>query len=64
MDEEDQVLSVLLVIKSFSETSEIGTAYQVCATDGLSTVEALGMAELASLKLRKALIKNDLDEDG
>lgn len=51
VDENDQVISVLLVIKSFSPDSETGVAYQVCATDGLTTVEALGMAHLAVAKV-------------
>lgn len=59
VNENDQVLSVLLVIKSFCEESGAGVAYQVCATDGLTTVEALGMAELAAIKLKDSLARDD-----
>jgi hypothetical protein len=35
--------------------SEVGVTYQVRATEGLSTVECLGMANLAVLRLAGAL---------
>jgi hypothetical protein len=50
-----QPLAALVVVKSFDEDSEVGVSYQVRATSGLTTVECLGMAELAVLKLRNAL---------
>jgi hypothetical protein len=45
-------LAALVVVKCLVED---GVTYQARATDGLSTVEAMGMAELAVLRLREAL---------
>lgn len=50
-----QPLAAFVVVKSFDEDSEIGVTYQVLATEGLSTVECLGMANLAVLRLASAL---------
>lgn len=50
-----QPLAALVVVKSFDEDSECGVSYQVLATEGLSTVECLGMANLAVLRLASAL---------
>jgi hypothetical protein len=44
-----------VIVKTFDMDAEAGVCYQVRATDGLSTVEALGMAGYAELKLREAL---------
>ena len=48
-------LAALVIVKSFDEDSENGVCYQVRATEGLSSVECLGMAELAVLRLKEAL---------
>lgn len=54
-EEIGQPLAALVIVKSFDEDSEIGVSYQVRATEGLSTVECLGMANLAVLRLAGAL---------
>jgi hypothetical protein len=50
-----QPVAVLVIVKCFDPDSEVGVCYQVRSTEGLSTVEALGMADYAGLRLRKAL---------
>lgn len=55
-------LAALVVVKSFDEDSSVGVCYQVRATEGLSTVECLGMAELAVLRLKEALSSGAEDD--
>jgi len=53
-----------IVIKALDKGGEVD--YYTAATDGLTTVECLGMAEYAALKLRRALERrmDDEAEDG
>ena len=50
-----QPVAALVILKTFDQDSEVGVCYQVRATDGLSTVEALGMADYAVLRIRDGL---------
>ena len=54
-------LEGVTVIKGLNEDGD--AAYYVRATESLTTVECLGMAQLAVLKLKRGLINNDLRED-
>jgi hypothetical protein len=54
-------IAAIVVVKTFDPDSEVGVCYRVHATEGLSTVEALGMADYAVLKLSKALRCGDED---
>ena len=56
-EEVTQPLAALVVVKCFDPDSEVGVSYRVRATTGLSSVEALGMADFAVLRL-----KNELSE--
>jgi hypothetical protein len=58
-EEIGQPIAALVVVKSFDPDSEAGVCYQVRATDGLSTVEALGMADYAVLRLSNSLRRRD-----
>ena len=58
-----QPVAALVVVKTFDGDSEIGVCYRVRATGGLSTVEALGMADFAALRLREALRRHGGEED-
>lgn len=53
-----QPVAALLVVKTFDGDSEVGVCYQVRATGGLSTVEALGMADYAVLRIRDGLSRH------
>lgn len=50
-----QPVAALVIIKTFDASSDIGVAYQIRATEGLSTVEGLGMADYATLILQESL---------
>jgi hypothetical protein len=50
-----QPVAALVIVKTFDEDSEVGVCYQVRATGGLSTVEALGMADYAVIRISEAL---------
>ena len=52
-----QPLCAMVVVKGLDADGEI--VYLTGATDGLMTVECLGMAELARLRLRHALVADD-----
>lgn len=56
-----QPLAALVIVKCFSEDSEVGVSYSVRATGGLSTVECTGMAHLAVLRLTEALAADEDD---
>ena len=56
-------VAALVIVKTFDESSEIGVCYRVRATDGLSTVEALGMADYAVLRIRDGLRRGDGGDD-
>jgi hypothetical protein len=58
VNDDIQVISAVLVVKMFEGESETGVAYQTCATDGLTTVEALGMIEFAGVKIRHDMNKH------
>jgi len=58
-----QPVAALVVVKSFDPDGEAGVSYQVRATDGLSTVEALGMADYAVLRIRDGLSRHGKDDD-
>lgn len=55
IDSDKQVIAAVVVMKSFDEESETSVAYSMGATDGLTSVEALGMMEYANMMLRKQL---------
>jgi hypothetical protein len=55
-----QPLSGFAVVKALGSDGEV--RYLTAATDGLKSVECLGMAEYAALKLRRGLAR-DLDGD-
>lgn len=55
-----QPLSGFVVVKALDEDGEI--AYLTGATEGLESVECLGMAEYAALRLRQGISRR-LDED-
>jgi hypothetical protein len=57
-----QPVAALVIVKTFDADSEVGVCYQVRATGGLSTVEALGMADYAVLRIRDGLRRGG--EDG
>lgn len=59
-EEFGQPLAALVVVKMLEDD---GVRYAVRATDGLQTIEALGMARAAVLKLEKAIVAYDLDDD-
>ncbi len=61
-EEIGQPLAALVIVKSFDGDSEVGVSYQVRATEGLSTVECLGMANLAVLRLANALTGGSDDD--
>jgi hypothetical protein len=50
-----QPVAALVVVKSFDADADAGVCYLVRATEGLSAVEALGMADYAVVRLREAL---------
>lgn len=50
----DQPVAAVVVVKTIS--AEHGVGYLVRATEGLMTVEALGMARFAQLQLEDSLI--------
>lgn len=52
-DKDIQPLAALVVVKTFEPDGECGVGYRVRATDGLSDVEAYGMAKLAAVRLLK-----------
>lgn len=54
-------LCALVVVKALNEDGH--EQYYTAATGGLKSVEALGMAEYAVLKLKVGL-KRELDEEG
>jgi hypothetical protein len=65
VSDEDSIVSVqplcgFVVIKGLDEDGEVG--YYTAATEGLLSVECLGMAEYAMLKLRHGITRR-LDED-
>jgi len=62
-DDIGQPVAALVVVKTFDGDSEIGVCYRVRATGGLSTVEALGMAGFAELRLGEALRRRSEEED-
>lgn len=51
----------LVVVKALNEDGHV--CYLTAATEGLKSVEALGMARYAVLKLEHGLVR-DLDEEG
>lgn len=55
IDSDKQVISAVVVMKSFDDDTETGVAYSMGATDGLTSVEALGMMEFAIMMLKKQL---------
>ena len=57
-----QVISSVVIMKSFVEDSETGVGYSMAATDGLTTVEALGMMEYAIMKLKKQVSEDLLSQ--
>ena len=61
MPEEISPLAALVVLKAFDEDGDV--TYYARATEGVTTVEALGMVALADVRLRTALLEPD-DEDG
>ena len=63
-DDIGQPVAALVIVKTFDGDSEIGVCYRVRATGGLSTVEALGMADYAALRLREGLRRRLEDDDG
>ena len=54
-EEIGQPVAALVIVKTFDETSEVGVCYQIRATGGLSTVEALGMADYAVIRISDGL---------
>lgn len=61
LEDTDQVISAVIVVKMFDEKSPTGVSYLPTATDGLTTVEALGMMEYAGVRLRASMV---CDHDG
>jgi hypothetical protein len=57
-----QPVAALVIVKTFDQDSEVGVCYQVRATGGLSTVEALGMAGYAAIRLSEALKRGEGEE--
>jgi hypothetical protein len=57
-----QPLSALVVVKALDEDGDI--VYLTGATEGLQSVECLGMAEYAALRLRRGLRSRLPDDDG
>jgi hypothetical protein len=55
-----QPVSGFAVIKALDENGEV--CYLTAATDGLKSVECLGMVEYAALKLRHGLAEGLADE--
>lgn len=55
INSDKQVIAAVVVMKCFEEDSETSVAYSMGATDGLTSVEALGMMEYANIILRKQL---------
>jgi hypothetical protein len=55
-----QPVAALVVVKLLEEA---GVRYCARATDGLTSVEALGMARTAMLKLERGILKEDLGDD-
>lgn len=56
-----QPLSGFVVIKALDEDGDV--CYLTAATDGLTSVECLGMAEYAALRLRQGIARRLEDED-
>lgn len=56
-----QPLSALVVVKALDAAGDV--AYYTAASDGLKSVECLGMAEYAALKLRRGLAADMGGED-
>ena len=50
-----QPVAALVVVKYFDDEAENGVAYRALASDGLSTVEAIGMARYAAVRLERAV---------
>lgn len=65
--EEDDVLvtaqpfSAFIVVKAFDADGDV--VYLTAATEGLQSVECLGMAEFAALKLRNGMTRCLHDDD-
>ena len=57
-----QPLSGFAVVKALGSDGEV--RYLTAATDGLKSVECLGMAEYAALKLRRGLARDMDGETG
>jgi len=53
-DEDIQPVAALVIVKVFDPDNEAGCNYLVRATDGLTTVEAYGMAKLAETVLLRS----------
>jgi hypothetical protein len=52
-DKEEMPLSALVIVKTFAPEGEVGVRYIVRATDGLSDVEAYGMAMMAAHQIKQ-----------
>lgn len=66
VDEDDvlvtsQPLSAFVVVKALDEEGDI--VYLTAATEGLQSVECLGMAEFAALKLRAGMARFRTNDD-
>jgi hypothetical protein len=53
LDDGDVPLAALAIVKVMTGDGDVG--YQVLATEGLTVVEALGMAHVGALQLTQAL---------
>lgn len=54
-DDIGQPIAALVVVKYFDDEAENGVAYRALATDGLTSVEAIGMARYATVRLERAI---------
>jgi hypothetical protein len=52
LEKDAQVISAVVIVKMFDAESPTGVSYMTTATDGLTTVEGLGMVQYADVKLR------------
>lgn len=55
-----QPVNALVVVKGLDEDGDV--CYATAATEGLSAIECLGMAEYAALKLRTGMASRMRDE--
>jgi hypothetical protein len=60
-DQISQPLAAIVVVKCLNADGSIG--YRSRATTGVQTVEALGMARYAVLKLEQAILQRGGDDD-